>query len=933
MRASGLLFIIGFLLFLCGCQEHTPEPVYTDRQRLMLDTTDNHTTNIDSLKRFVIKYQELGDKEREMAAFAELGHSYMSASRYNEAIEAHKEELALAESLQDTLMLATCLNDLGTNYRRISHYYEALESHLRAVEVASPAYGKDRDKLLKCQAVGNNGLGNIYLKLGNYSFATNYLNKALEIEKQLGSNLGMNVDYSNLGMVYEKKEMYDSAMICFEKAFTHAKLCDSKTGIAYGHMNFGRIYKYQKDNKKATEEFLLAMQYINKDIDKWLWLQPCIATADIFVASGDTENAEKYLKMAADVIKTLGSSEYYSQITNLYAEHYKNLGQTEKALEYAQISQHITDSLLSRQNLMELENLRYQMLSRQSERQISSTRLQLAQEKSKKWFYLNCFIVAVIITTLSVLFFRMRTRTFKMQKELNKMRERFFTNITHEFRTPLTIIMGKGQELIDSTIDPNQVKETGKMIVHHGQNMLSLVNQLMDIAKVTSTVASPEWRHGNLVPYLHMIVEEYSHLAQQKHISLLFESKDMNIEADVVPDYIHKIVSNLVVNALKFTPENGQVKLSLSTQDNRIHLSVSDTGIGIAPETQRNVFNVFYQERRDTQHIGTGVGLALVRELVQASGGTISLESELNKGATFHIDLPLTHGNSQYESLESEPLSLVTVPSVDAEHSLSDSTLSTSKQKVLIVEDNADIARFIGETLKKRYSLYYAQNGSDGLRKAEELIPDIILTDLLMPEMDGLEMCKAIRSSQKTSTIPIIIITALTSQDELEKGLRAGANAYIYKPFSGNELRIRVEWILTERRMLQEKYQLAANQVKNMKNGLPGEDLQLISKFTNLVYDQMRDVDINIDVLALEMCMSKSTLRKRISDITGDSLNNYITKIRVDYAQQLLKRSVDLSVGEIALRCGFSDQAYFSRIFKQFTGISPLQYRKNITDL
>lgn len=933
MRASGLLFIIGFLLFLCGCQQHTPEPVYTDRQRLMLDTTDNHTTNIDSLKRFVIKYQELGDKEREMAAFAELGHSYMSASRYNEAIEAHKEELALAESLQDTLMLATCLNDLGTNYRRISHYYEALESHLRAVEVASPAYGKDRDKLLKCQAVGNNGLGNIYLKLGNYSFATNYLNKALEIEKQLGSNLGMNVDYSNLGMVYEKKEMYDSAMICFEKAFTHAKLCDSKTGIAYGHMNFGRIYKYQKDNKKATEEFLLAMQYINKDIDKWLWLQPCIATADIFVASGDTENAEKYLKMAADVIKTLGSSEYYSQITNLYAEHYKNLGQTEKALEYAQISQHITDSLLSRQNLMELENLRDQMLSRQSERQISSTRLQLAQEKSKKWFYLNCFIVAVIITTLSVLFFRMRTRTFKMQKELNKMRERFFTNITHEFRTPLTIIMGKGQELIDSTIDPNQVKETGKMIVHHGQNMLSLVNQLMDIAKVTSTVASPEWRHGNLVPYLHMIVEEYSHLAQQKHISLLFESKDMNIEADVVPDYIHKIVSNLVVNALKFTPENGQVKLSLSTQDNRIHLSVSDTGIGIAPETQRNVFKVFYQERRDTQHIGTGVGLALVRELVQASGGTISLESELNKGATFHIDLPLTHGNSQYESLESEPLSLVTVPSVDAEHSLSDSTLSTSKQKVLIVEDNADVARFIGETLTKRYSLYYAQNGSDGLRKAEELIPDIILTDLLMPEMDGLEMCKAIRSSQKTSTIPIIIITALTSQDELEKGLRAGANAYIYKPFSGNELRIRVEWILTERRMLQEKYQLAANQVKNMKNGLPGEDLQLISKFTNLVYDQMRDVDINIDVLALEMCMSKSTLRKRISDITGDSLNNYITKIRVDYAQQLLKRSVDLSVGEIALRCGFSDQAYFSRIFKQFTGISPLQYRKNITDL
>jgi tetratricopeptide (TPR) repeat protein len=238
----------------------------------MLDTTDNHTMDIDSLLDFLRKYQKEGNKVREMATYASLGHTYMSSSRYQEAVLSHEKELELAQELNDTLMMATALNDLGTNYRRMSLYYDALEYHSRAIEVATPASGINKQKLMKCQAVGNNGLGNIYMKIGNYARADSALRRALAIETALGSHLGMNVDNSNIGMVFERLGMYDSALIYFQRAYEHSKLSGSQTGLAYCHMHFGRIYQHNKEYDKALNEFHEAMDVINEDIDKWLWL-------------------------------------------------------------------------------------------------------------------------------------------------------------------------------------------------------------------------------------------------------------------------------------------------------------------------------------------------------------------------------------------------------------------------------------------------------------------------------------------------------------------------------------------------------------------------------------------------------------------------------------------------------------------------------------
>ena len=934
-RVMGGAIALLFCVFQVGCRPHNT-PQYTDAQRLMLDTTNNHVANYDSLRSVVQKYQAEGNKEMLMAAYAELGHSFQTASQYMNAVDAHLQELALAQELKDSLMMATCLNDLGVNYRRMSLYKEALRYHSQAIEVASTPKETDLDKYLKCQAVGNNGIGNIYIKVGNYEQAEHYLRLALAIETRLGSHLGMNVDNSNIGMTYEHRGMYDSAQVYFERSMQHSILCDSKTGIAYSHMNFGRVYQHYGEYDKAVVEFEEAMQVINKDRDQWLWLQPCIATAGIYVTINNQEKAEEYLEMALETAKRLNSKEHFVEIYNLYSTYYEKQGQPTKALQYANMSREANDSLLGQQTIFDLNNLHLNLAREESDRRLSETRLQVATERMWKYIIGFGLVICLLLAFIYWLVAHYRLKVNQSQKAFIQIRERFFTNITHEFRTPLTIILGKADELLQKPdAGSENVTDAGKLIQSNGRHMLNLVNQLLDISKVQTTIGDAQWRSGNVVPFLHMLMEECQQLAKQKDISLQYAASKADIQLDMVPEYLQKILINLISNAIKFTPEKGKVYITAQETDGNFQLQVADTGIGIAPENLKQIFEPFYQEGRDTQNIGTGVGLSLVNELTHAMDGTIKVDSQVGQGTVFTLLLPLQHGKGGWPAFDTVQVPAAALPlqNIDTENTqekLQDAEADTRKTKILIVEDNADIAYHIGSQLGKQYALYYALNGEEGLKKAGELLPGIIITDLMMPGMSGLELCKKVRSNQQTNTIPVIIITAMTRQEDVEEGLRAGANAYLFKPFSGNELRIRVNWLLTERKMLQEKYMLAAQQVDGLKQTLSKEDQELISKFTNLVYDQMRDIDINLDVLAMEMCMSKSTLRRRMTELTGDTLTNYITKIRVDYAQQLLKRNPEYSIAEVGLRCGFSDQAYFSRVFKQAVGVSPAQYRKNL---
>ncbi len=931
-----ILFVLFTLLTFLGCQRPASEEHYSDRQRLMLDTTDNHTQNIDSLQTLIKKYRQSGERAREMGVWAEVGHSYQDASRYMLAIKAHREQAELAEELGDTLMKASALNDLAVNYRRMGLYYEGLNYHSQAIALSAHATGKDRHKFMKCEAIGYNGAGNVYLAIGHFKSADSMLRRALAIETKLGSHLGMNVDNSNLGMVFERRGMIDSAWVYFKRSYEHSVAAKSNTGMAYCHMNFGRMYQKAKEYDKAITEFQLAMDVVPKERDLWLWLQPCLAIAGVNVTTNNKAQAEKYLDMALSTAKRIQAKEYFGKIYRLYSTYYRNQGNYQRALDYYILADAAEDSLLSTKNLFEIESLQSEIAHKQSERRMRVAQRELSLERTEKWLLIASVVALLALSGLLWYIARVRLRTYRMQKNFMRVRNRFFTNITHEFRTPLTVILGMGEELVAGK-QPSMEKQrsAGEMIVRQGRSLLSLVNQLLDISKVRSEVGEPEWRRGNVVPYIHMVVEGCQQLTKDKNITMLYGPKENEVQMDVVPDYLGKILRNLITNSVKFTPENGNVSITSQTRNGTLVLMVADDGVGIQPEHLDHLFEPFFQADNDTGNIGTGVGLSLVHQLVVAMKGDIKVTSAVGKGTVFTITLPLTHGNSNWPSFddismakaidEVKPGEAYGTPVLAEQGGAEQSAVS-----VLVVDDNTDVARYIGRQMPKGYRVYYATNGIDGLKKVNDLLPDLIITDLMMPGMDGLELCRQVRAGHSSSTIPVIIITAKTTQEDLEAGLRAGANAYLFKPFSGSELRIRMDWILTERRLLKEKFLLSSKELGDVKTTLSREDKEFVSQFTNAIYDQMRDTNIDIDALAMRLCMSTRSLRRKVSELTDDSLSNYISKIRVDYAKQLLKRNPEFSVNEVSLRCGFSDQSYFSRIFRQIEGVSPAQYRKNV---
>ncbi len=930
-----LLCVILCAMLPCGCGKKTSPSLCADRQRLMLDTTDNRTNNSDSLQKHLERYKNAGDKAKMMATYAELGHSYMISSRYIKAVDAHQSELKLAEELEDTLVIATALNDLGTNFRRMGLYYEGINYHSQAVQVSMSS--KDR-KMLKCRAIGHNGLGNVYMNIGNYLEADREFRAALEIETQLGSDLGMNVDNSNLGMNFAKRGMTDSAWVYFKRAYQHSKKCNSGTGLAYCHMNFGNLYQHSLQYDKAAIEYQKAMDYVDKEKDLWTWLQPCIAMAGLNVATSCNSQAMKFLQMASNTATKIGAKEYFPQIYELYSSYYRNAGDFKTAYLYHMKADSANNDLLNRSKFFEIESLQIDIARRQNEKKMAEAKTRLNNERNTKWLFAVGFIGLMFFSGLLWYVARMRLKTNRVQRELMNVRERFFTNITHEFRTPLTVILGEGEN-VQNAKHVDEMHIAGDMIVRQGKQLLLLVNQLLDIGKMKSEVATPDWHCIDVVHLMEKIVDNYQPLAKAKKVNMVYVHKEDKLMMDVDPDYLHKIMCNIITNAVKFSNAEGNVNITSQAVDDKLQIMVVDEGIGMAQNVLNHIFEPFYQAGTESKNIGTGVGLALVHLLVKVMKGDIKAVSAPGEGTAFTIFLPLRQEDVQSTPLADDGVSILTVDKSltfdDADNAVSltdgESSADTTA-RILIVEDNDDVAHYIGSQLPKNYCIYYASNGEEGLKKATELLPDVILTDLMMPEMDGMELCRRIRFGDDTCTIPIIMITAKTAQEDLEAGLKAGANAYLFKPFSGNELRIRLEWILSERQKLREKFMLAAKEVDDAKSGVHDEmsveDKGLLSQFTGIIYDQMSDSEIDLDAVATKMCMGKRTLRRKIIELTGCSLVKFVSKIRLDYAEQLLLNNVELSIGEIALQSGFNDLSYFSRTFKQAYGVSPVQFRE-----
>jgi len=532
----------------------------------------------------------------------------------------------------------------------------------------------------------------------------------------------------------------------------------------------------------------------------------------------------------------------------------------------------------------------------------------------------------------------------KRMHELDMMKLRFFTNITHEFRTPITLILEPIEKLI-KTVHEEYMQFQFTLIQRNAKRLLRLINQLMDVRKLETDGFKLEASSGDIVKFTRELANSFSYEVQERNINFSIISEHEKIELRFDPDKIDKILYNLIANAFKFTPDNGTITIHLSivkgnqikideSSENMLEIIVEDSGIGISGKDLPKIFERFYQADTSYKNIGTGIGLALAKELVELHLGKISIESELGKGSRFRVLLPIEKELMTAPALQNNALfkfEVIAKPGFKEQKKLSPGNLVHDTGKLpllLIVEDNSDLRAFIKNEFLSHFQIIEATDGLKGFDKAVSEIPDIIISDIMMPAMDGVELCKKLKEDERTSHIPIILLTSRISEQQVLEGLETGADDYITKPFSTALLRARAQNLIKSRRLLRNQFSKLPN-ISNSAISPTSTDQKFLLKVFQIVEKYFSDSDFDAFRFASEIGMSRSQLYRKINGLTGLSVNELIRNIRLKKAAELLA-SKDLNVTETSSAVGFNDITYFIRCFSKLYGVTPSKYSASL---
>jgi len=520
-------------------------------------------------------------------------------------------------------------------------------------------------------------------------------------------------------------------------------------------------------------------------------------------------------------------------------------------------------------------------------------------------------------------------------KELDETKTKLFTNITHEFRTPLTIILGMARLIKEKPAE--WIEEGTEKIRKNAQNLLHLVNQMLDLSKLEAGAMPLHLFQQDIILQLRYLCESFSSMALSKNIRLIFRPEMEHLLLDYDGDKMMHIVTNLLSNAIKFTKEGGLVQLTagLSSQKNdEFFIRVQDNGSGIPEEHLPHIFERFYRIEEDSAQYenGTGLGLALTKELVKLMNGNIIAESPPGEGSDFTVLLPVSNNalmkemnwlscfkdeiNNQRQEIHAK------IKSESSELN----GIETERPILLIVEDSPDLVDYLTAILEKDYHLEIASNGNEGLRKAMEYIPDIILSDVMMPEMDGIAMLEKLKADQRTSHIPIVMLTAKADIASRLTGLERGADAYMAKPFNEEELRIRLRKLIELRNLLRLRYATMESLPVAENKAIAAED-HFITRVRGIMEANLDDDQFGIHELCSEIGMSRAQLYRKFKTLTDRTVNEYLLNFRLFKAKELLIKT-DLNVSEVAFEVGFKNLSHFSRAFREEFGQNPSSLRK-----
>ena len=581
------------------------------------------------------------------------------------------------------------------------------------------------------------------------------------------------------------------------------------------------------------------------------------------------------------------------------------------------------------------------------------------------YFLYVLFILLVIFVAVYILFTIYRLKhEVSVEQQVSDIKLRFFTNISHELRTPLTLIAGPVEYVLKNSKLPEDAREQLVVVERNTNRMLHLVNQILDFRKIQNKKMKMQVQRVNVVAFVRKVMDNFESLAEEHNIDFLFETEKDELYLWVDEDKLEKIVFNLLSNAFKYTPGGKLIRVFIHEDEGTVSVGVQDQGIGIAENKKKSLFVRFENlvDKNLFNQASTGIGLSLVKELVEMHKAVISVDSKLGEGSCFKVDF--LKGKEHYDDtvefiLEDSATSssmTIPVPVMDATASVipivnpdediqdEESEETSNKEVMLLVEDNQELRVFLRTIFSSTYRVVEAADGMEGWSKALKFVPDIIISDVMMPEKDGIEMTKELRADMTTSHIPIVLLTAKTSIESKLEGLEYGADDYITKPFSATYLKARVENLLSQRRKLQSLYrdnlmnnthvsslstsEEAATEEEKLPDMSPN-DRKFMDKLVELMEANMDNGDLVVDDLVREVAVSRSVFFKKLKTLTGLAPIEFIKEMRINRAAQLIETG-EFNMTQISYMVGINDPRYFSKCFKSKLGMTPTEYRDNL---
>lgn len=865
-------------------------------------------------------YQRLGKNKSIANGYLWIGNIYKHQGKFTIAVDYYFKALDIYTEVNDT-------NGKGFAYINLSSIYRYQNDFRNAIKYALDAKKAFFEtKYFVGVGMALYRLSLIYYDQKKYQQTIKTLKEAKLVFYKNGYNYGIGLVYNQLALSYKNISLIDSAITYFKSALSYAERASDVENVMTSQQGLGGIYYQNRKYNKALGYFNQTMKLAKKEDD----------------------------------LIAISNASYY--LINIYGRIFK----PDSVSKYLGIFRAVSDSLNKEKYGKEIVEMQTKFNSKQKEKQIDilkrETEIQALKSKQTKLHYLIIVLTLIFFASLLVVIFvikRLKAKEHDLEKEkiLNETKTKLYKSIAHELRTPLTLIMGPLDNLLAKS---NNFSDKADLLLaaEYSKILHNRIDGLLTLSELEMNDVKMHLSEENIVDYVKFYCQSFKYLAKQKNISLIFHSKAEKITAYIDKEKFGQIIENLLSNALKFTKDGGDIKVEVSINNlyknmnvkkgnysttDFVVIKIIDNGSGIAPENINKIYDLYYhiEDSNVNHNNGLGIGLSLVKQIVELHHGYIDVESKLDKGTTFTLFFPMDKNHFKKDQIKMGRneksewiINRKKIDEIDSKINIP-GPIHGEKPILLIVEDNADMRNYIRNFFEKDYTLCEAVDGKKGYELAIKAIPEIIISDIMMPVMDGNELCHKLKTNELTNHIPVILLTALASEEQKMQGLRQKADDYITKPFSGNELILKVRNQIEQQKKNRTHIENKIKQSLNIiefdigKNKVTNYDHQFLSRIKNVVTEKFRDSNFNVDGLCKELSISKGTLNRKLQAITGMTPHNFIKMYRLKVAEKLLKELNGVTISDIAYTTGFSSPSYFVSQFKDYFGETPNKFRNS----